>query len=180
MTLPAVTLAHHTATTYPTIRAALLDIHDEVWGHTDDPLADRQTFAALADRWATRTGYACVLAHDQHGTPVGYAYGAPLSARTTWWAKVTPPLPPDDVVEDGRRTFALSELMVLDHQRGTGTGKALHDSLLRGRPEQRVTLLAHLDHPKVLQLYQSWGYRMVGQAHPFDGAPRLAALLLHT
>lgn len=42
--------------------------------------------------------------------------------------------------ENGRRTFVLFELMVLTSLRRTGTARAIHDELLSGRSEQRVTL----------------------------------------
>lgn len=40
--------------------------------------------------------------------------------------------------------------MVVEKVRGTGAAKAIHDELLDGRPEQRVTLLVEHDHPGVL------------------------------
>ncbi|QIJ62418.1 GNAT family N-acetyltransferase [Streptomyces sp. JB150] len=159
------------------IRDLLLDVHDEVYEGSDDPLAGRSAFAEFVDHWSGRDGFACVVGHDQ-GEPVGYAYGAPLSADTTWWANVTPPLPAEFTAETGARTFALSELMVRGRWRGTGSAKAIHDELLRDRPEERGTLLVHKAHHKVRGLYERWGYRSVGETVPFQGAPRLCAMVL--
>ncbi|MHA5053034.1 GNAT family N-acetyltransferase [Streptomyces sp. SD15] len=158
------------------IRELLLDVHDEVYEGSDDPLAGRDAFAKFVDHWSARDGFACVIAYDR-GEPVGYAYGAPLSAATTWWDKVTPALPNAFTTETGERTFALSELMVRAPWRGTGASRRIHDALLDVRPEQRVTLLVHKAHGKVLALYERWGYRTVGEAVPFDGAPELCAMV---
>lgn len=59
-------------------------------------------------------------------------------------------MPDGAIVETGARTFALSELMVVEKFRGTGVAHQIRHELLRGRPEERVTLLVERDHPKVL------------------------------
>ncbi|WP_326583329.1 GNAT family N-acetyltransferase [Streptomyces sp. NBC_00481] len=159
------------------IRELLLDIHDEVYEGSDDPLAPREVFAGFVDGWSSREGFACVVAYDED-QPVGYAYGAPLSPVTTWWAKVTPTLPEDFTAETGARTFALSELMVRVPWRRTGASRRIHDALLDGRPEERVTLLVHKEHGKVRALYEGWGYQTIGECVPFDGAPELCAMVL--
>ncbi|EGX59655.1 GCN5-like N-acetyltransferase [Streptomyces zinciresistens K42] len=159
------------------IREVLLDVHDEVYAGVDDPLAPREAFSKFVDSWSSKDGFACVVGYDQ-GEPVGYAYGAPLSGATTWWERVTPPLPGMLASETGTRTFALSELMVRGPWRGTGASRQIHDELVRERPEERVTLLVHKDHLKVRALYERWGYRTVGETVPFEGAPELCAMLL--
>ncbi|MDO0933914.1 GNAT family N-acetyltransferase [Streptomyces sp. DG2A-72] len=170
-------LRHYGHADASAIRGLLLDVHDEVYEGSDDPLAGREEFAKFVDHWSAREVFACVVGYDR-GEPIGYAYGAPLSAATTWWAKVIPPLPGEFTAESGARTFALSELMVRTSWRGTGAAKAIHDELLRGRAEERVTLLVHRQHRKVRALYESWGYREVGETVPFDGAPELCAMVL--
>ncbi|MFH8991702.1 GNAT family N-acetyltransferase [Streptomyces sp. NPDC017940] len=159
------------------IRGLLLDVHDEVYEGVDDPLAPRDVFAGFVDRWTGKQDFACVVAYDRT-RPVGYAYGAPLSAATTWWEKVEPALDAGFMAETGTRTFALSELMIRTPWRGTGASRLIHDELLRGRPEERVTLLVHEEHPKVRALYESWGYEPVGVTRPFAGAPVLCAMVL--
>ncbi|MGW0755462.1 N-acetyltransferase family protein [Streptomyces sp. NPDC002814] len=170
-------LTHYRHADAGVIRGLLLDVHDEVYEGSDDPLAGREEFAKFVDHWSAREGFACVVGYDQ-GEPVGYAYGAPLSTATTWWAKVTPPLPGEFTAETGTRTFALSELMVRARWRGTGAAKTIHDELLRWRGEERVTLLVHKAHGKVRALYEGWGYRTVGETVPFEGAPKLCAMVL--
>jgi GNAT superfamily N-acetyltransferase len=159
------------------IRELLLDVHDEVYEGSDDPLAGRDAFARFVDHWSANEAFACVISYDRD-QPVGYAYGAPLSPATTWWAKVTPRLPDGFTAETGHRTFALSELMVRTPWRGTGSARHIHDALLASRGEQRTTLLVHKDHAKVRALYEGWGYETVGETTPFDGAPLLCAMVL--
>jgi len=76
-------LKHYGHTDATEIRDLLLDVHDEVYAGVDDPLAGREEFAKFVDRWSAREGFACVVGYHR-GEPVGYAYGAPLSAATTW------------------------------------------------------------------------------------------------
>lgn len=159
------------------IREVLLDVHDEVYEGVDDPLTPREAFAKFVDSWSSKEAFACVIAYDQ-GQPVGYAYGAPLGRSSTWWAKVTPPLPEAFTGETGVRTFALSELMVRSPWRGTGASLRIHGALMASRREERATLLVHKDHVKVRALYEAWGYETVGECVPFEGAPELCAMVL--
>lgn len=174
---PPVDIRHCSARDVAAAREELLDLHDAVYAGTGDPLADRSAFGLFLDHWASAVDFACTTARTRRGTLVGYAYGAPLTAGTSWWEDIEPPLDAAAAAEDGARTFAVSELLVDAASRGTGTARALHDVLLDGRPEHRSTLLAHADHPKVVALYETWGYRRLGECVPFDGAPRLVAML---
>ncbi|MEV5309148.1 hypothetical protein [Streptomyces sp. NPDC052610] len=87
-------------------------------------------------------------------------------------------MPEEATAETGTRTFALSELMVVEKIRGTGAAKLIHDELLRGRPEDRVTLLVERDHPRVRALYEAWGYEWFGEVLPFSDAPLYDAMML--
>ncbi|MGW2202140.1 hypothetical protein [Streptomyces sp. NPDC001774] len=63
--------------------------------------------------------------------------------------------------------------------RGTGVAKVLHDALLADRPEERATLLVEQTHPRVRALYESWGWRKLGDVRPsMQGAPLFDAMLL--
>jgi len=170
-------IERYTSQEVPAVREELLDLHDAVYAGTGDPLAGREAFAPFLEHWAAAEGFMCTAARTSDGRLVGYAYGAPLTASTSWWDGVTPPLEAAAAVENGARTFALSELLVAENWRGTGAARRLHDALLDGRPEERVVLLTHADHPKVVQMYRSWGYVSVGECVPFEGAPRLVAML---
>ncbi|ARZ67960.1 hypothetical protein SMD11_2309 [Streptomyces albireticuli] len=87
------------------------------------------------------------------------------------------PLPEEDRAEDGARTLALFELMVRHPWRGTGVAQRIHEELLTGRPEERVTLLVEPTHVKVKALYERWGYEDIGDQRPFPDAPVYATML---
>ncbi|MFJ3214092.1 hypothetical protein [Streptomyces flaveolus] len=88
-------------------------------------------------------------------------------------------MPADVVEETGTRTYALSELTVRLPWRKTGAARRLHDALLDARPEQRATLLVDQDHPKIHALYESWGWRTLGDLRPrISDAPLFHAMLL--
>jgi GNAT superfamily N-acetyltransferase len=170
-------LEHYDGQHATAIRDLLLDIHTEVYTDSGDPLAPPEAFAPFLDHWITRPGFACTLAR-RDSEPVGYAYGAPLGTDTTWWQDITPAPDPAFTTETGQRTFALSELMVRTPWRGTGAARLIHDRLLAHRPEERVTLLTHQTHPKVVAVYRDWGYQIVGEMTPkFPDAPPLYAMM---
>lgn len=168
---PTLDLRHYTSDD----RDQVLDIHDEVYAELDDPLADREAFGPFLDHWAARPGFACLIGYDK-AEPVGFAYGAPLSPATTWWQGVDPQPDAAFTHETGTRTFALSELNVRTPWRGTGIARRIHDALIADRSEERVTLLVHAAHSKVVALYEQWGYRTIGQTVPFEGAPLLYSM----
>lgn len=87
------------------------------------------------------------------------------------------PLPEAMTAEDGTRTMALFELLVRQPWRKTGTAERIHEELLSGRTEERVTLLVEPTHPKVKTLYESWGYANIGDQQPFPDAPVYATML---
>lgn len=98
----------------------------------------------------------------QDGRPAGQIWGWPLGPATAWWAGLIEAPDPGFTVEDGTRTFALSEIMVRDQWKGQGIAHALHDSLLGGRSEKRATLLVEADNTTAYRAYSSWGWERVG------------------
>lgn len=54
--------------------------------------------------------------------------------------------------------------------RRLGVGRRLHDALLAGGNEDRVLLNVLPDAEAAQAAYRSWGYRTVGEAHPWEGA----------
>lgn len=159
------------------LRILLLDVHDDCYaGPGRGEFTSRERFATFVDQWSQMPGWACVLGYDGDQA-MGFAYGAPLPAGSLWWSKVEGLDDPVFTWEDGRRTFAVSEVMVRPQWRKTGTASRLHQELLTGRPEERATLLVDSAHPKVQDLYESWGYRAVGCTQPFDDAPLMTAMV---
>jgi hypothetical protein len=99
--------------------------------------------------------------------------------RPGWWAGLLEEPEAGFSREDGHRTFALSEIMVLQKLSGKGTAHALHDRLLLGRTEQRATLLVEPDNVRGRRAYLHWGWRKVAQLRPgWDHAPLFDVLIL--
>ncbi|MEW1912548.1 GNAT family N-acetyltransferase [Kitasatospora sp. NPDC085895] len=150
-------------------RQLLLDVHADAYaGQADDPFTQR--FAWFVDHWTNLPGFTCTVGYDQDEA-VGYAYGAPAPDGRESWRPHLQPAPART------RTYAVSELMVRPHWRGQGVARQLHDHLLRERPEDLAVLLVDTDHPKVQALYESWGYRKIGNRRPFEDAPLYAVML---
>ncbi|WP_257139894.1 GNAT family N-acetyltransferase [Streptomyces sp. or20] len=173
-------MRHYTGDQALVLRPLLLDVFTEVYAAAarTDPFASPDRFAEGLDHWTARPGWSCVIGYD-NDQPVGYAYGAPLPPRSRWWGGLLTQVPADVTTETGTRTYALSELMVREPWRKTGTARRLHDTLLTHRPEQRATLLVDQDHPKVHALYRSWGWTTLGDLRPrLPGAPLFHAMLL--
>jgi GNAT superfamily N-acetyltransferase len=97
------------------------------------------------------------------GHLIGFAYGLPLSERTTWWRDLDPPRPADWTKETGTRTFALIDLAVHPDEQGTGLGKRLANELLGSRREDRATLATNPNKPDVQRMYERWGWSKVGR-----------------
>lgn len=167
---------HHQAAE---LRPLLLDTYAEVYSDAaaTDPFAGIERFAQGLDGWSRRPGWTCTVGYDGDQA-VGYAYGAPLPEGAPWWLGLLTEVPADVVAETGHRTYALSELMVRTPWRKTGTSRQLHDALLAARTEERATLLVDQEHPKVHRLYESWGWRTLGDLRPrIPDAPLFHAML---
>ncbi|MFC1417744.1 GNAT family N-acetyltransferase [Streptacidiphilus cavernicola] len=160
---------HHDDVT-PELKQTLVTVHADAYAEAmDDPF--NQRFAWFVDHWSSNPGFACVLGYDGD-EPVGFAYGAAAVPQREWWREHWTP--------DGAAptsTFALSELMVRPKWRKTGTGRQLHEALLQGRSEALAVLLVDTTHPRVQDLYESWGYRKVGNRQPFADSPLYAVML---
>lgn len=141
------------------IRPQLLTVYAAVYAerlgeefHSVARFDERLGWNAEVPGFAAAVGY-------RSGAPVGYAFGCTLQPGTRWWNGLRTPPPAGLTEETGDRTFALSELMLIDEARGTGVAKLLHDQLLHGRGEERTMLLVEREHPRVRARYEQWGYR---------------------
>jgi ribosomal protein S18 acetylase RimI-like enzyme len=119
-----------------------------------------------------------VLAEARHGGYlVAYASGLPLRPSTSWWKDLTTPLPADVTAEYPGRTFALTELLVRPSWRRQGIGRALHDLILGGRPEERATLTVPPGAQAAQAAFRAWGWRRIARTRgPAPGAPVLDVL----
>lgn len=161
-------LRSFTAEDLPSIRQMLIDVHADAFADQMDDEFHRR-FPWFVDQWGGRAGFACVVGYDA-GEPVGYAYGAPAAEGREWWRPfMEEPADPS--------TFSLSELMVRPRWRKRGLSEVLHKALLRGRSEAMVALSVDTAHPRVQALYESWGYRKVGESRPFADSPLYALMV---
>ena len=127
--------------------------------------------------YGIRDGFSLVLCRLD-GALIGYTMGFTLPAGAAWWRGLRTVLDPALLVEDGHRTFALTYMMVLAPCRRRGYAHALHDTLMRARPEARGALLVLPDNLPALAAYRSWGWYRLGELQPFADAPIYDAMIL--
>ncbi|MFH9828067.1 GNAT family N-acetyltransferase [Streptomyces bobili] len=174
-----VELCHHSS--IEPVRQTLVDIHVEVrqrdLGLTG-PFYSAERFGERLAAHRSQPGWEVVIAYDG-SEPAGFAYGTPLGPSTRWWTAMTTPLPEGFTVETGKRTLALNEIVVRRAWRGTGLARRIHEELLAGREEERVTLLVNpkAGDGKVQTLYERWGYEKVGEQQPFADSPVFASMM---
>ncbi|MFD3493870.1 GNAT family N-acetyltransferase [Streptomyces sp. NPDC058690] len=129
-------------------------------------------------RQTRKPTFRAALARTEDGEPVGMSYGHPVEPDTRWWDELTEPVPDDMRREDGHRTFGLMELAVRGPWRGQGVARRLHESLLDGIEAERVLLNVHPDSQAASAAYQTWGYRKIGEARPWQGPDLYDVMLL--
>ncbi|PAU47987.1 acetyltransferase [Streptomyces albireticuli] len=164
------------------VRQTILDLHAEVrgdFGLLDRPFNTVERFDERLIAYAQRPGWETVIACTRGGEPVGFCFGTPLASTTGWWSSMVTPLPEGFTEETGSRTVAFQEICVRKPWRGQGVARRLHDELLDGHQEERVTLLVDPDAGggKVKAVYESWGYEEAGQQQPFPDSPRFAVMM---
>ncbi len=167
---PLIELQHYGEEHPEGFRDLLLDVHADAYrDRLDDPFVQR--FPWFVDHWTKLPGFSCVVGYDSEGEPVGYAYGAPLAECFEWWRGHLEPAP------QASSTYAVSEIMVRPRWRGQGLSDRLHCALLGQRGEDLAVLLVDTEHLKVRALYESWGYRKVGEQRSFKEAPLFAVMV---
>ncbi len=147
-------------------------LHAEVYA--DPPYLKEGDPAEFAGRFRVqRRQPGFVLAEARSGGYlVGYAAGMPLRPSTSWWRDLTTTLPDDVTAEHPGRTFALVDLMVRASWRRQHIGRALHDLILRGRPEERATLAVHPAATPAQNALQNWGWSKIARRRgPRPGSP---------
>jgi GNAT superfamily N-acetyltransferase len=168
---------HVTAAELPDFRALLIDIYLEVYAdRLADPFFSRERFDERLTGHAARNDWEAVIAYKD-GEPIGYAYGAALQPGARWWMFQLEPLPEDYTEETGSRTLALFEIMVREPWRGSGYAQRIHEELLSGRKEERVTLLVDPRKESVKRMYERWGYEHIGDQKPFPDSPLYSTMV---
>ncbi|MEV4820532.1 GNAT family N-acetyltransferase [Micromonospora sp. NPDC049274] len=157
-------LRHHDADEAYGFLDQLVDLYLAVYSDGDE-FHSEDRYRRQLDLHMQRAGWELVTAAVD-GVLVGYVYGFPLPPQTRWWDGIHEPVPPGFTDEDGKRTFAISELLVHLAWRRQGIAAALHYKLVAGRREQRTTLLVHPDNAAAQRAYRSWGWTKVTKLQP--------------
>ena len=136
--------------------------------------------ALFADRFEVQRrqeGFTLVEARDGHEL-TGFGFGVTLQPSTPWWHNLTTPLPSEITTERDGRTFALVELLVRAPWRRQHLAQAMHDLLLKDRPEERATLTVLPAAAPAQAAYRQWGWRKVAQKrNPLPGSPLFDVLV---
>ncbi|MET8122963.1 GNAT family N-acetyltransferase [Micromonospora sp. NPDC005291] len=157
-------LRHHSADEAEVLLNQLVDLYLKVYTGRGE-FYNEDCFRRQLDLHMQRAGWELVTA-TVDGALVGYIYGFPLPPQTRWWDGIHEPVPPGFTEEDGKRTFALSELLVHSGWRRQGIARALHDDLMGSRAEPRTTLLARPDNFAAQTAYRSWGWSKITKLQP--------------
>ncbi|WP_329179132.1 GNAT family N-acetyltransferase [Streptomyces sp. NBC_01477] len=160
---------HYTHDDLAQIRQTILNIHADAYADNMTEFDER--FPWFVDHWGGNPGFACVIAYDGDQA-IGFAYGAPAAPEREWWREHLDPAP------EKHRTFSYSELAVHPDWRKKGVADRLSRALMDGRDEDLAVLLVDVDHPRVQALYESWGYRKVGERQPFPDSPVYAVMIV--
>jgi ribosomal protein S18 acetylase RimI-like enzyme len=178
MTTVSPTLALHDHAGMQVLRDPLLAVYAEVYS---DQLAD--SFYTPARYWDRLESYArwpgfSLVTGCLGEKLIGYTLGYTLPEGSAWWRGFNGDATTPTLVEDGKRTFAITQLMVVSAWRRRGYAGQLHDALLASRPEERATLLVKPDNVPARSAYMSWGWQPFGKVQPFADAPVFDALML--
>jgi GNAT superfamily N-acetyltransferase len=163
--------------------ALLDDVLVKIYVDTHADVSDKTFYSEerAAERirgYLRSPGFEIVIAYAD-GQPIGQAFGYALPKTSRWWTGLTgDELPDGFTTETGSRTFAFNELMVLPDWQGRHIAHALHDELLRGRAEERATILVREDNAPARTAYFRWGWRKIGKLQPFPDSPHFDALIL--
>jgi ribosomal protein S18 acetylase RimI-like enzyme len=156
----------------------LVNFYITIYGGTDDPFFGRDRYRQQLTSHLGVRGWQLVTCRRSREL-VGYTYGFPLPAGTSWWNGLLSSVPPAFTDENGRRTFAVSEVMVAAPYRRRGLARTLVDHLLSARPEPRATLLVEPTNHAAQAAYRSWGWRKAAEMEPdWPNAPRYDVLVL--
>lgn len=153
----------------PKIRQTLIDVHADAYADAMDDEFN-QRFPWFVDNWGGNRAFDCVIAYDGEEA-AAFAYGAPATPGREWWRDHVNPAP------EKHQTFAYSELAVRTQYRKMGVAELVSRALLENRDDDLVVLLVDTDHPKVQGMYESWGFRKVGERQPFADSPVYAVML---
>src|SRR4051812_33669742 len=108
---PKLTLRHHDADGMHQLREALQAVYVEVYADLlSDPFFGPERFWQRLESYAKWPGFALVTGWLDDDL-IGYTLGYTLPKGSAWWRGFRGDVPPPALEEDGKRTFAVTQLM---------------------------------------------------------------------
>lgn len=169
--LDCVTLTHRNGAQAVYLINIICQLYDKVFSQppfrwTDDESDHhRQSLTRLM----TNPTFGLVTA-EANGELMGFAYGVALGQDTLWWSSMAEPLPEALTAEWNGRTFAVIDLAVREDYRKRGIGRALLDTLLGNRQEERATLTVQPVATDTKEFYAYLGWEVLGTTRAPAGA----------
>lgn len=175
----AVQLQTYDASSWEAVLPFITGIYADVYAEPPykEGAQDVSDFATSMPYRAAQRGFRLIVASSQT-KPIGFAFGHQLPPDTKWWQGFIGSLPEGFTRENSGRTFAIIEIAVLREYRRRGIARSMHDLLLGGRPEERVTLLVRPEAEAANAAYARWGYSPVGAIRPAPTAPLYTAMVM--
>jgi ribosomal protein S18 acetylase RimI-like enzyme len=160
------------------LRALYADVYADPpyeWGDDHASL-----FAERFQAQCRQDGFSLAEARDGHDL-AGIAFGLaikPVSGSSGAWQDLTSTLPAEVTAEWPGRTFFIVELLVRAPWRRQHIAEAMHNLLLKDRPEERAMLTALPAAEPAQAAYRKWGWRKVAQKrNPLPGSPLFDVLI---
>jgi ribosomal protein S18 acetylase RimI-like enzyme len=159
---------------------AIIPLWESIYAETAaaDPFFSTERFIQRFHGYTAAPGFSLCIASDPAGNAVGMAFGYPLQPGSRWWNGLQTSVPSEFTQEDGKRTFAINEIMVIESLRRQGIATVLHRHLLAGRPESRATLLVEPENVPARNAYLHWGWAPMGMLKPFSDSPLYESMIL--
>lgn len=127
-----------------------------------------QEYETAFDGYLRCPGFGISLALSR-GQVVGFAYGHRLPPNHRWWGGFLIDIPKHLSTEWEGRTCTVVDLAVADSFRRGGIGRALVDSLLSTRHEERALLSVQPTASAAHAFYRATGWELIGRKGPIPG-----------
>jgi ribosomal protein S18 acetylase RimI-like enzyme len=159
--------------------SVVIPVYEDVYAEEikDDPFYSVERFLGRFRSYVAAPGFALCVARVESDETLGYMFGYSLGPGARWWNGLLSKVPEGFTREDGQRTWAVNEIMVLKKARRLGIATALHNELLSRRKESRATLLVDPENAPAKAAYKSWGWTAVGNLQPFPDSPKYLSMI---
>jgi GNAT superfamily N-acetyltransferase len=158
----------------------IIPLWEDIYSETAavDPFFSTDRFMQRFQGYVRAPGFALRTATDLTGRVAGLTFGYSLPSGSRWWSGLQEPVSDEFTKEDGKRTFAINEIMVIESMRRQGIATALHDRLLSDRRESRATLLVEPENVAARTAYLRWGWTPLGPLQPFPDSPLYESMII--